>query len=272
MFASCRLLLQCGDQSFEPYHRNSGAARVDKPRHGIRVVDGIEFHSFFEYALARVDQERNRCGKNKAIAEFAADKKAFHDAKTQAQTHVDAIAAEIGKLRADLKTQAAEVKAKTITRIAELTKELDAKRKEKRDQIEARLKVLGGRMETIEGELKLAAAETKAEMEAESKAALEEYEFARKALTTSLEADLTELKTRIAAASVALDGKDEAVQSEIRTKIADLQARYEAAQKKLQAIKDASVVAFGELHHGVRTAVAEVKSAARRAQEHIAAA
>lgn len=35
----------------------------------------------------------------KEITDFEAGKKAFHDAKAKAQTHIDAITVEIGKLR-----------------------------------------------------------------------------------------------------------------------------------------------------------------------------
>jgi len=210
--------------------------------------------------------------KDKAITDFEAGKKAFHDAKAKAQTHIDAITAEIGKLRADLKTQTADAKSKASARIDELTKDLDAARKEKQDQIEARLKALHTEMASTEAELKHATAERKVAVEAKAKAVREQYESTRKALSASLEADLTELKARINAASDAAAGKKEAAKSALQSKIADLHTRHEAAQKKLHALKEANTTAFDELHRGVRTAVAEVRSAVHHAHKDISAA
>lgn len=145
--------------------------------------------------------------KDKVTADFEAGKKAFHDAMVKAQSQIDTAAAEIHKLRAELKTQTDEARAKTMARVDELTKKLDATRKEQQTQIEARLKELHTNIESINAELKHATAEGKIAGEAKAKAAREEYDSARRALTASLDAELAEWKARIDAALDAAAGK-----------------------------------------------------------------
>jgi polyhydroxyalkanoate synthesis regulator phasin len=197
----------------------------------------------------------------KVTAEFEAGKKAFHATAAKAQGHIDAITAEINKLRADLKTQTAETKTKTMAHIDELTKSLDAARKEEQAEIEAHLKVLHKDIESIDAELKHASADGKAEMEATAKAVREECDNARRMLTASLEAELDEWKARIGTAMDAAAEKTAAAKTAVQAKIADAHAKHDAAQKKLHALKQANAAAFNELHHGVRAAIAEVKSA-----------
>src|SRR5258708_20950710 len=55
--------------------------------------------------------------KDKMTTDFEAGKKAFHDAMAKAQSQIDVATTEVNKLRADLKTQTAEAKAKTKARI-----------------------------------------------------------------------------------------------------------------------------------------------------------
>src|SRR5271166_6789684 len=78
--------------------------------------------------------------KKKLTADFEADKKAFHEAMAKAQGHIDAVTTEIDKLRAELKTETAGAKVKTMARVNELTHNLDAARKDQQDRIEAYLK------------------------------------------------------------------------------------------------------------------------------------
>jgi polyhydroxyalkanoate synthesis regulator phasin len=210
--------------------------------------------------------------KDKVTADFEAGKKAFHEAMTKAQGQIDTAAVEINKLRAELKTEAAEAKTKTAARVDELTKKLDATRKEQQDKIEARLKALHTEIDSVNAELKHASASEKVAIEAKAKALHAEYESTRKALTASLDAELAEWKTRIGTAlDVAAEKKAEA-KATIQAKLTDLHAKHEAAQKKLQALKQANAAAFGELHHGVRTAIGEVKTAVQHARADILAA
>jgi len=210
--------------------------------------------------------------REKTTADFEAGKKAFHDAMAKAQSQIDSGTAEVNKLRADLKTQTAEAKAKTMARVEELTKSLDATRKEQQDKIEARVKELHTQTESINAELKHATAEGKVAVEAKAKAVREQYDAARSALTASLDAELAEWKGRIGAAIDSAAEKKATAKAAVQEKIADLHAKHDAAQKKIQALKQANAAAFGELQHGVRTAIGEVKTAVQHARKEIASA
>jgi regulator of replication initiation timing len=199
---------------------------------------------------------------DKVTVHFEAGKKAFHDAMAKAQSQIDVATAEVNKLRAHLKTQAAEAKAKTMARVDELTKSLDATRREQQDKIEARLKELHSDIESINAQLKHAAGEEKVALEAKAKAVGEEYSSARSAMTASLDAELVEWKARIGTAlDAAVEKQAAAAKSAIQEKIADLHAKHDAAQKKVHALKQASAAAYGELQRGVRTAIGEMKTA-----------
>ena len=210
--------------------------------------------------------------KENATTDFEAHKKAFHDTMTKVQSQINVAAAEIGKLRADMKTQTAEAKAKTLAHIEDVTKQLDAARKEQQDMIEAHLKALHTNVEAINAALKHATAAGKTAMEAKAKAVREEYDSARRALTASLDAELAEWKARIGAAVDAAAEKKADAKAAVQAKIADLNAKQEAAQKKLHALKQANTAAFGELHRGAQTAIAEVKTALEHARAAITAA
>jgi len=210
--------------------------------------------------------------KDKVSTDFEAGKKASHDAMAKVQSQIDVATAEVNKLRADLKTQTAEAKIKTLARVDELTKNLDATRKEQQDKTQARLKELHTDIESINGELKHATAEGKVAVDAKAKAVREEYDSTRSALTASLDAELAEWKARIGTAHDAAAEKKAATKATVQAKIADLHAKHEAAQKKLYALKQANSAAFGELHRGVQTAIAEVKTAVQHARADITAA
>jgi hypothetical protein len=210
--------------------------------------------------------------KEKITTDFEIRKKAFHDAMAKTQTQIDAVTVEIAKLRADLKTQAAEAKTKTLAGIEEATKQLDAARKEQQDMIEAHLKALRTDVEAINAALKNATAAGKTAVEAKAKAVREEYASARSALTASLDAELAEWKVRIGATVDAAAEKKADAKTAVEAKIADLHVKYEAAQKKLDALKQADAAAFNELHRGVQTAIGEVKTALQHARKNIAAA
>ena len=109
-------------------------------------------------------------------------------------------------------------------------------------------------------------------VETKAKAFREEYDSARSALTASLDAELTEWKTRIGATLDAANEKKVAAKSAVQAKIADLQAKHEAAQKKLHALKQANAAAYGELQRALRTAIAEIKTAVQHARADISAA
>ena len=207
--------------------------------------------------------------KDKMTADFEAGKKAFHEAMAKAQSQIDVATAEINKLRATLKTETAEAKAKTTARIDELNKKLDATRKEQQQKIEARLKELHTDIESVNAKL---AAEGKAAVEAKAKAFREEYDATRSALTASLDAELAEWEARINAALDAAAEKKAGAKAAIQAKIAELRAKHEAAKKQLHALKQANVSAFDELHRGVKTAIGEVKTAVHHAHADIAAA
>jgi len=209
--------------------------------------------------------------KDKMTADVEAGKKAFRDAMEKAQSQIDAAIAKIHTLRAELKTQADEARARTMARIDELTNSLDAARKAQQAQIEARLKELHPNIESIGAEVKHATAEEKVAL-AKAKFVLEEYDFARRALTASLDAELAEWKARIGAALDTAAEKKVAAKAAVQAKIANLHAKHEAAQKKLRALKQANTAAFGELHRGVQTAIVEVKTALQHARADIAKA
>jgi len=209
--------------------------------------------------------------KDKMTAYFEADKKAFHDAMAKAQGHIDVATAEIQKLRAELNTQTTEAKAITVARVDELTKDLDATRKEQQAEIEAHLKKLHTDIDSLNTELKHATAQGKIAVEAKAKAVREEYASARSVLTASLDAELAEWKARIGAAVVAAAEKKADAKAAVQAKLADLHTKQADAQKKLHALKQADAAAFGELHHGVQTAIGEVKTALQHARAAIAA-
>ncbi|MGA2146676.1 MAG: hypothetical protein ABSH49_17135 [Bryobacteraceae bacterium] len=209
---------------------------------------------------------------DKLTANFEADKKAFHDSMAKVQKQIDATTAEVNKLRGELKTQTDEAKAKTKARVTELTKNLDAARKEQQAEIEERMKQLHKSIQSINAELKHAAAEGKAVAEAKAKAVREQYDSARHALAASLEAELVEWKARISAAYDVAAEKKAAATAAIQAKMADLHAKHEAAQKKVNALKQANEGAFGELHRGVLAAIAEIKTALQHARADTTAA
>jgi predicted nucleic acid-binding Zn-ribbon protein len=209
--------------------------------------------------------------KNRVTTDLEAGKQAFQDAMTKAQSQIDVADAEVDKLRAAFKTQSDEVKAKTLARVDELTKSLEATRREQHAAIEARLKELHSAIESTNADLKHATAETKVAMEATARALRAEYDSARRALTASLDAELAECKALIGMAVDVAAGKKAAATASVHAKIADLRAKQEAAQKKLHALKDANEAAFGELHQGVRTAIADVKTSVQRARAEIGA-
>ena len=209
---------------------------------------------------------------DKVIAHFEADNKAFHEAMAKAQSQLDAATAEVDKLRANLKTQTVAAKAKTMAHIDELTKNLDAARREQQDKIEARLKELHSDIESIDAQLRHATGEEKIALEAKAKSLGEEYSSAGSAMAASLEAELVEWKERIGTAlDAAAEKKAAAARSAIQEKIAELHAKHDAAQKKVRALKQASVAACGELQHGVRTAIGEIKTALQHVRSDDAA-
>ncbi len=210
--------------------------------------------------------------KDHVSADFEARRKAFHESMAKVQSQIDLAAAEMNKLRTEMKTQSADAKAKTVARVDELTKDLDATRKEQQEKIEARLKEIHADIESMNAELKHATTEGKVAVEAKAKTFREEYDSARSALTASLDAELAEWKTRIGATLDAAAEKKVAAKSAVQAKIADLQAKHEAAQKKLHALKQANAAAFSELQRGVRAAIAEVKTAVQHARTDISAA
>ena len=59
-----------------------------------------------------------------------------------------------------------------------------------------------------------------------------------------MDAELAELKARISTAQEAAAEKKATAKAAIQAKIADLQAKHEAAQKKLHALKQANAAAF----------------------------
>ena len=208
----------------------------------------------------------------KVSANFEADKKAFHDSMVKVQKQIDATTAEVNKLRGELKTQADEAKAKAKARVTELTKTLDATRKEQQTEIEERLKQLHTSIQSINAELKHATADGKAAAEAKAKVVREEYDSARRALTASFEAELVEFKARISTAMDAVAETKAAAKATIQAKMADLHAKHDAAQKRVHALKQANEAAFTELHRGVQAAIAEIKTALQHAHADIAAA
>jgi len=210
--------------------------------------------------------------KDKVTADFEAGKKAFHDALAKAQVEISTVTAEITRLRTDLKTETAEAKVNTMTRVNELTRKLDAARKEEQDKIEVRLKELHNEIESVNAEVKHATAAGKLAAEAKAKAVREDYDSTRRALIASLDAELAEWKARISTAFDAAAETKAAAKAAVQAKIADLHTRHEAAQKELQALKQANAAAFDELHRGVRTAIAEVKTAVQHARADLTAA
>lgn len=210
--------------------------------------------------------------KDTVINDFETRQKAFHAAMVKAQNRIDVAAEEMNKLRTNLKTQTAEAKAKTMARLENVTKELDAARKEQQVMIEANLKALHADVEAINASVKHATAAGKIAVEAEAKAVREEYASVRSVLTASLDAELAEWKVRIGAAVDLAAEKKADAKTAVKAKIADLKAKHEAAQRKLHALKHADMAAFDELHHGVRTARAAVKTALQHAHADIAAA
>jgi chromosome segregation ATPase len=209
--------------------------------------------------------------KYKMSADFEAGKKTFHDSMAKAQKQIDVTTAEVNKLRAELKTQTDEAKAKTMARVAELTKNLDTTRREQQAEIEERLKQLSTSIQSINAELKHATAEGKAAAEAKAKVLREEYDSARRALIASVEAELVEWKARISTAFDVATEKKASATAVIQTKVADVHAKHEVAQKKLHALKQANEAAFSELHRGVRAAIAEIETALQHARADIAA-
>ena len=99
--------------------------------------------------------------KERFSADFEAGKKAFTEAMAKAQTHIDETAADLKKLRANLKTQATEAKAKALAQIDELTKKLDSARADQQAKIETRLKELHTQIESSKTDLKHATATEK---------------------------------------------------------------------------------------------------------------
>jgi regulator of replication initiation timing len=210
--------------------------------------------------------------KAKASADCETATKAFHDSMAKVQKQIDATTADVNKLRAELRTQTDEAKAKTVARITELTKNLDATRKEEQSEIEKHLKRLHTSIQSIDAELKHATADGKAVAEAKAKVSRAEYDSARHALIASLEAELVEWKARIDTAFDTAAGKKAAATAAVQAKVADLHAKHDAAQKKLQALKQANEAVFNELHRGVLAAIGEIKAALQHARADIAAA
>jgi chromosome segregation ATPase len=232
------------------------------------LVRGLLYNDTKEHLMISKPQHLT----TKMAANFEADKKAFCDSMATVQKQIDATTTEVDKLRAELKTQAGEGKARTMARVTELTKDLDATRKEQQAKIEERLKQLHTSIQSIDAELKHASAEGKAAAEAKAKVVREEYDSARHAMTASLEAELVEWKARINTAFDVATGKKAAATAAIQAKVADVHAKHEAAQKKLHALKQANEAAFSELHRGVQTAIAELKTALQHARADIDAA
>jgi chromosome segregation ATPase len=156
-----------------------------------------------------------------------------------------------------------------MARVTELTKDLDAARKEQQAKIEERLKQLHTSIQAINAELKHASAEGKAEEEAKAKVVREEYDSARRSLIGSVEAELVEWKARITTAFDAAAEKKAAATTALQAKVADVHAKHDAAQKKLHALKQANEAAFNELHRGVRAAIGELKTALEHARTDI---
>jgi len=210
--------------------------------------------------------------RNKLKAEFDVGRKAFHDSMTTTQTHIDVAGADLARLRANLKTQAAATRAATGLRVEELTRMLDAARDEQQGKIEDYLTTLQRDMGSLNAELKSATAGERADLELTAKAMRKEWDSTRAALTASLEAELSELKERIGSVRAAAAGTREAAKTTVRTRTADLHAKSEVAQKRLHALKQAGEAAFNEIHHGARAAMIDLRIAVERARADIHAA
>jgi hypothetical protein len=159
-----------------------------------------------------------------------------------------------------------------MVRVDKLTKNLDAARKEQQAEIEAHLKKLHKEIGSLNAELKHASVEGKVAVEATAKAVREEYENVRHILTASLEAELVEWKARIGTAIDAAAEKKASLKTSIQEKIAEMHSKNDAAEKKMHALKQANAAAYGELQHGVRAAIAELKTAVQHARADIASA
>jgi len=199
-------------------------------------------------------------------AEFDARRKTLHDSVTTLQSTIDTATADLARLRVNLKTEVAEARTKTNARIDELTGNLDAAREAQQNRIGAFLDVLRHEISSINAELKLAAAGEKADLEATLRVMRRESDSARVALTTSLEGELTELKARIASVRTAADLTKTTAKAMV---IAELRAGYQAAETKMCNLNQSGDAAFNELQHGVRSALAELKSALKRARADI---
>jgi chromosome segregation ATPase len=206
--------------------------------------------------------------KEKVTAEEAG-KKAFRDAMSKLETQIDAATSEIKKFRANLKTETAEAKAKGVARLDELSKNLDAARKEQQVKIEARLKELRNDIEAVNVELKHATLSGRAALEAKATILREEYETTRSALSATLEAELAEAKARIGVILETAADKKASAKAAVEAKIADLHKKYEAARQKLQNLKKTNASAYGELHRGVQAAINDVQTALQRARAEI---
>ena len=66
----------------------------------------------------------------RSAPEFEACKKAFHEALQKAQTEVAATDQAMKKLRAEMETQTADSRKKTMDQVDEVTKQLDSARKQ----------------------------------------------------------------------------------------------------------------------------------------------
>jgi len=66
----------------------------------------------------------------RSAPEFEASKKAFHEVLQKAQTEVAATDQAMKKLRAEMETQTAHSRKKTMDQVDEVTKQLDSARKQ----------------------------------------------------------------------------------------------------------------------------------------------
>jgi len=242
----------------------NGGILVTSQRH---LAGGLLGSERMEKSMTPTHQHTKR-----SATEFEADKKVFQEALQKARSEVTAADGEMKKLRAEMKTQTADSKKKTMDQVDEVRKQLDVARKQEQLIIEAHLKAVHADIEATTAELTHAGAAAKTAAEVMLKVMHDEYGSAKRSLIAAMDAELAELKARID------DGKHQAaelksaVKSAVDAKIAHARSKHEAAHKELQSLKRANAAAFNEVHHGVQSAMSELKTALEHARAEIAKA
>jgi len=217
--------------------------------------------------------KKNQHKKHSTATEFEARKKAFHAAMEKTQHQIAAAAGEIRKLRTDMETQTAQARDKTMIQLERASKLLDAARKQQQQVIEEHLKAVHTDLEAAEAEATHATAAARMAAEAKARELREEYDSTRHALITSIEGELAEWKSRVDQALLHVAAEKKAdLNAGVQAKIADLHAKHDAAEKSLDSLKQASVVAFRELHRGLNTAITELETAFQHALTDVASA